>query len=83
MDQQNDPNLYGGKTPNPLEKSSQEKTLYNGSTDTRSDEWNPKNIVAIIGTEEKGNVLEIPLLLMSSPWTLIQTKDENEQRVFD
>ena len=64
---------YFGK-PTPLVKNINEETLYNGSTDLRSQEWNQKSIVAIIGNETDGNILELPLLMTSSPFTLLQTQ---------
>lgn len=72
---------YLGK-PSRFGKSINEETLYNGSSDTRSHEWHPKSIVAIIGSKENGDLLELPLIALSSPFTLIQTKDENGANAF-
>ncbi len=66
----------------PFSKSEKETTFGNGSIDLRSKEWHQKSIVAIIGTQESGNLLELPLLALSSPLTIIQTVDENRQPIF-
>ncbi len=68
--------------PNPFDKGISEQTEFNGSTDARSQEWHPKSIVAIIGTKESGNLLELPLIALSSPFTLLQTKNKNGVQVF-
>lgn len=68
--------------PNPFDKGISEQTLFNGSSDTRSHEWHPKSLVVIIGTKESGNLLELPLIALSSPFTLLQTKDINWAQVF-
>lgn len=65
---------FVGNTPNPFDKGVSEKTQFNGSKDFRSDEWHNKSIVAIIGTKTQGNLLELPLMALSSPFTLIQTQ---------
>lgn len=70
-------------SPTPFVKNVNDKTEFNYSTDERSREWHNKSIVAIIGTEENNNLLELPLLALSSPFTLLQTKDENGNRVFN
>lgn len=69
-------------TPNPFDKGISEQTVYNGSKDSRSHEWHPKSIVVIIGTKSNGNLLELPLIALSSPFTLLQTKDSNGEQVF-
>lgn len=73
--------------PTPFSKGISEQTVFNGSSDTRSHEWHPKSVVAIIGTKSNGNILELPLMAMSSPFTLLQIKDENGgyvyQQVYD
>lgn len=66
----------------PFNKGISEKTLFNGSTDIRSNEWHTKTIVTIVNTNGK-NVLELPLLALSSPFTLMQITDENGAYVFD
>lgn len=69
--------------PSPFSKGKSERTLFNGSTDIRSHECNPKNIVAIIGNNETGNILEIPLLQLSSPFTLLQISDGAGGKIFE
>ncbi len=63
-------------------KGISETTEYNGSSDTRSKEWHHKSLVAIIGTKQNGDLLEIPLLATSSPFTLMQISDGNGKKVF-
>lgn len=70
-------NKYGEKDPSPFNKNVDETTLVNGSYDVKSHEWNNHQIVAIISTNGK-NILELPLLVLSSPFTLIQTKTDGE-----
>lgn len=65
------------QSPTPFSKGISETTLFNGSSDTRSHEWHPKSLVAIISTNGK-NVLELPLLALSSPFTLMQIKENDE-----
>lgn len=62
------------QNPTPFSKGISETTLFNGSSDTRSHEWHPKSLVAIISTNGN-NILELPLLALSSPFTLMQIKD--------
>ena len=68
--------------PTPFSKGISEQTMFNGSSDTRSHEWHQKSIVAIIGTESNGDILELPLIALSSPFTLIQTRNEDDTYVF-
>ena len=63
--------------PTPFSKGISEQTVFNGSSDTRRHEWHPKSVVDIIGTKSSGNILEPPLMAMSSPFTLLQIKDGN------
>lgn len=63
------------QSPTPFSKGISETTLFNGSSDTRSHEWHPKSLVAIISTNGN-NILELPLLALSSPFTLMQIKDD-------
>ena len=63
------------QNPTPFSKGISETTLFNGSSDTRSHEWHPKSLVAIISTNGN-NILELPLLALSSPFTLMQIKDD-------
>lgn len=68
--------------PSRFSKGISETTEFNGSSDTRSHEWHPKSLVAIIGTKANGDVLEMPLLALSSPLTLLQLTDSNGTKVF-
>ena len=69
--------------PTPFSKGISEQTMFNGSSDTKSHEWHPKSIVAILGSKDTGDVLELPLIALSSPFTLLQIKDNNGANVFD
>lgn len=69
--------------PTPFSKGISEQAMFNGSSDTKSHEWHPKSIVAIIGSKDTGDVLELPLIALSSPFTLLQIKDNNGANVFD
>lgn len=62
-------------------KGISEKTIFNGSNDDRSDEVNSKSIVAIIGNST-GDKVELPLVTLSSPFTLAQIKDADNNPVF-
>lgn len=73
---------FVSNNPTPYDKGISEQTMFNGSMDERSHEWHPKSIVAIIGTKGSGNLLELPLIALSSPFTLLQTKDVNGAQVF-
>lgn len=73
---------YPKKSSYPFDKSVEERTLFNGSNDSNSQNINRKSIVLIIGTKETGNLLELPLLTLSSPFTILQTKSKNGQQVF-
>lgn len=75
--------LYVSTNPTPMDKSINEKTFYNGSLDKRSQEFNIHSLVAIIGNQELGNVLELPLLTLSSPFTLLQVKNADGVQVFE
>lgn len=65
-----------------FDKGISERTMFNGSSDARSNEWHQKSIVAIIGSKETGDILELPLIALSSPFTLLQIKDSNNENVF-
>lgn len=65
------------ETSTPFNKGISEKTLFNGSSDERSHEWHSKSLVAVISTNGK-NILELPLLALSSPLTLMQIKQNGE-----
>ena len=65
-----------------MDKGISETTLFNGSSDTKSHEWHPKSIVAIIGSDKTGDILELPLIALSSPFTLLQIRDANNIPVF-
>ena len=69
--------------PTPFSKGISEQTMFNGSSDTRSHEWHSKSIVAIIGSRDTGDVLELPLIALSSPFTLLQIKDNNGANAFN
>lgn len=69
--------------PSKFTKGISERTIFNGSSDERSSEWNPKSIVAIIGTKETGDILELPLLILSSPFTLLQVENTDGTHIFD
>lgn len=73
---------FVSNNPTPYDKGISEQTMFNGSNDARSHEWHPKSVVAIIGTKGSGNLLELPLIALSSPFTLLQTKDVNGAQVF-
>lgn len=73
---------FVSNNPTPYDKGVSEKTMFNGSSDARSHEWHPKSIVAIVGTKGSGNLLELPLIALSSPFTLLQTKDVNGAQAF-
>lgn len=73
---------FVSSNPTPYDKGISEQTMFNGSMDERSHEWHPKSIVAIIGTKGSGNLLELPLIALSSPFTLLQTKDVNSAQIF-
>lgn len=64
-------------TPTPFSKGISEKTLFNGSSDIKSHEWHSKSIVAVMSIKGQ-NILELPLLAYSSPFTLLQTKVNGE-----
>ena len=68
--------------PNPLDKSYEEQSIYNGSRDLRSQETNRKQLVAIFGNNKYKNLLEIPILIPSSPFTLLKTKGLRGEFVF-
>ena len=62
-----------------FEKNRNERSLYNGNNQgVRSGEVNRHTIVAIIGDRSnKNNIVEIPLLTLTSPFTLAQTVNIN------
>lgn len=66
---------------NPFNKGRSESTRYNYSQGEDSDKWHPKSLVAIIGSNGN-NVLELPLLALSSPFTILQAKDTNDNNPF-
>ena len=73
-------NIQKGKefvnsTPSPMAKGISERTKYNGSTDTRSHEVHYKSIVAIIGSKDTKDIVELPLLVLSSPFTIAQIQE--------
>ena len=62
-----------------FEKNRNERSLYNGNNQgARSGEVNRHTIVAIIGDKSnKNNIIEIPLLTLTSPFTLAQATNVN------
>lgn len=62
-----------------FEKNRNEKSIYNGNNQgARSGEVNRHTIVAIIGDRSnKNNIIEIPLLTLTSPFTLSQATNVN------
>ena len=73
---------FVGNTPTRFDKGISEYTEFNGSSDTRSKEWHQKSIVAIFGTDKDGDLLELPLIALSSPLTIIHTQGENKSYPF-
>lgn len=67
--------------PTKFSKGSSERLEYNYSKDSRSQEVPPKSLVMIVGTSERGDLLELPLLTLSSPFTLLKIQKDG-QRVF-
>ena len=67
--------------PTKFSKGSSERLEYNYSRDFRSQEVPPKSLVMIVGTSERGDLLELPLLTLSSPFTLLKIQKDG-QRVF-
>lgn len=67
--------------PTKFSKGSSERLEYNYSRDSRSQEVPPKSLVMIVGTSERGDLLELPLLTLSSPFTLLKIQKDG-QRVF-
>lgn len=74
---------YIDGSPQRFTKSKSEQTYFNGSSDTRSHELNRKSIVLIIGNNENGDLLELPLLTLSSPFTLLQIQNGDGTMVFN
>lgn len=62
---------------NPFNKGKNEVPEYNGSKDEKSNTWHPKQLVAIIGTNTDDNILELPLLALSSPFTIMQAQSQD------
>ena len=56
--------------PNAFEKGN-EHSIYNGNKNGRSGEINHKSLVFIIGNNEHGNLIELPLLTLSNPFSLL------------
>lgn len=77
-------NTYGTTNPNyyRMDKSIEEQLEFMYSNDTRSKEISRKSLVAIIGTKKDGDILELPLLTLSSPYTIMQLKDGNGNYIF-
>lgn len=65
------------------EKGVNERSIYNNNNQgSRSGEVNRHTIVAIIGDRKSNNIVEIPLLALTSPFTLAYQKDNNNQYIF-
>lgn len=65
-------------SPQKFSKGNSEEVLYTGSSDTLSNKAPNKSLVVIFGTEENGDLLELPLLTVTSPFTLVQFKQDGE-----
>lgn len=61
---------FQSTTPNAFEKGN-EHSIYNGNKKGRSGEINHKSLVFIIGNNEHGNLIELPLLTLSNPFSLL------------
>jgi len=58
------------------EKGADERSIYNGNNQgDRSGEVNRHTIVAIIGDKKSSKIVEIPLLSLTSPFTLAYQTD--------
>jgi len=63
-----------------LEKSEEEELHYARAQrrkDSESNTVNNRNLVAIIGTNSKGDIIEIPLMNFNNPVTIIRALDED------
>jgi len=63
-----------------LERDSREELPYARAQidpNSESNHINNRNLVAIIGTESDGDLLELPLLTLNNPITIICSKDSN------
>ena len=75
----NNPNKeYVASKPNPFGKSKYENTYNHNSKGRRSSEVIPHQIVAVIQLRGGSDILEIPLLTLSSPFTLIYSRKGGE-----
>lgn len=70
---------YVGNKPFAHLKHKLEQIFYNGSKDTRSKEIIPHQIVALIGNDINGDIIEIPLLTLTSPLTIAQLTYKDSQ----
>lgn len=65
------------------EKGADERSIYNGNNQgDRSGEVNRHTIVAIIGDKKSSKIVEIPLLSLTSPFTLAYQTDQNGSYIF-
>ena len=65
------------------EKGANERSIYNGNNQgSRSGEVNRHTIVAIIGDRKSSKIVEIPLLSLTSPFTLAYQVDQNMSYIF-
>lgn len=73
---------YVAEKPGAMSKHKDEKVIFNRSTDTRSSEVVPHSLVAIIGSETTGDLLEMPLLTLANVMSICQYKDIDGQYKF-
>lgn len=61
-----------------FDKGASEKILFNSSDDIKSKDWTVQNIVAIFGNKESGDILELPLLSITNPYTILNNTKGRE-----
>lgn len=61
-----------------FDKGASEKILFNNSDDIKSKDWTVQNIVAIFGNKESGDILELPLLSITNPYTILNNTKGRE-----
>lgn len=69
---------FVSKTNTKFDKGSSEKILFNNSDDVKSKDWTVQNIVAIFGNKESGDILELPLLSITNPYTILNNTKGRE-----
>lgn len=80
-----DGGLYEWADYGKLEKEETEELPYakaQVSEDSESNSVNKRNLVAIIGTESNGDIIEIPILELNNPITMLKIK-EGDSYVYD